>query len=169
MEHIKKIAVYDFDKTLAFTPENTPENRTMWEQFHGRKWPHKGSGWWSKEESMDLSVFDVKLNKIVQDSAMKAIEDLETHAVLLTGRIPKFSKHIKEICRRNGMSYFNDYFFNDSSNTLSFKLSKLDHLKNTFTFAKHFEMWEDRVEHIPHFQEWGEKNYGNNFKLYIIE
>lgn len=168
MEHIKKIAIYDFDKTLALTPENTPENRQMWEKHYGRPWPHRGNGWWAKDESLDLNVFNVPLNERVRDAAIFDICAMDTHAVLLTGRIAKFSSSVKEICRRGGLPYFNAYYFNDSDNTLTFKLNKMAQLKAEFPHATILEMWEDREAHIPHFIEWGKNNYGENFIINII-
>lgn len=170
MEHlIKKIDVYDFDGSLAISPENTQENRILWEKIKGRPWPHKGNGWWSKLESLDNDVFDIKLNSDVFQDALKSIKSLETYSVLLTGRIPRFSSIVKKICRNNGLPYFDAYFFNDMSDTLKFKLAKLEYLKNEFPFVKYFEIWEDRLEHIPFFEEWGYKNYGSNFKMNIIK
>ncbi len=167
--HIQKIVIFDFDGTLCASPENTQENRVIWESITGRAWPHKGQGWWSKDESLDHDVFDIKLNQPVLDAAMSAISDPSVYTVLLTGRIPKFSSKVKEICRRGGMPYLDAYFFNDSHNTLEFKLGKMAALKADFPHAKEMVMWEDRVEHISHFQEWGEKNYGSGFEMNIVK
>jgi hypothetical protein len=169
MEHIKKISVYDFDKTLARTPENTIENRQLWEKHHGRPWPHRGNGWWAKDESLDINVFNVELNDEVKNAAILDINAFDVHAVLLTGRIGRFSSSVKEVCRRGGLPYFNDYYFNDSDNTLKFKLAKMEMLKTEFSKATVFEMWEDREAHIPHFIDWGKENYGDNFIIHIIK
>lgn len=169
MTHINKIAIYDFDKTLAKTPENNKENRMLWEKYHGINWPHRGNVWWAKIESLDTNVFDVELNTIVKEAAILDINALDTHAVILTGRIARFSSNVKEICLKGGLPIFDGYHFNDSDNTLKFKLKMLDELKNEFPEAKIFEMWEDREEHIPHFIEWGERNYADNFIIHIIK
>lgn len=168
-KHIKKIEIFDFDGTLCQSPENTDENRKIWESVTGRKWPHKGQGWWSKEETLDHDVFDIKLNEPVSQAALEAIADPYVYTVLLTGRIPKFAKKIKEICRRNGLPYFDAYYFNDSHNTLDFKISKMNILKDEFPHVTLFTMWEDRVEHIPHFEEWGKLNYGSGFTMNIVK
>ena len=166
---IKKICIFDFDQTLCASPENTPENRKLWESKTGREWLHKGQGWWSKDESLDYNVFDISLNEDILDAAKSAIGDPEVYTVLLTGRIPKFSSKIKEIMRRGGLDYMDAYYFNDSHNTLNFKLSKMEFLKKEFPEAEFMEMWEDRVEHITHFIAWGEENYGSNFKMNIVK
>ncbi len=167
--HIDKIIIFDWDGTLCLSPENTQENRAIWESATGRKWPHKGQKWWYEIETLDYEAFDIKLNPYVMQEAIKAIDDLSAYTVLLTGRAPKFSAYVKEICRRQGLSYFDAYYFNNESETGAFKLSKMDYLKSQFPNVKNFIMWEDREKHIPLFQEWGEKNYGSGFEMNIIK
>ena len=169
MDHINKIAVYDFDKTLAKTPENTVNNRLLWEKYHNIPWPHRGNSWWAKIESLDTNVFDVELNEHVKNSAILDINALDVHAVVLTGRIAIFSTNVKEICRKGGLPIFDGYHFNNSHETLKFKLTMLNQLKISYPKAKFFEMWEDREEHIPHFIEWGKINYGENFTMNVVK
>lgn len=168
-EHIKKICIFDFDGTLCASPENTMENRALWEEKTGRKWPHKGQGWWSKDETLDPKVFDIKLHPPVLEEALKAIDDNTVYTVLLTGRMPKFSSKIKEICRLNGLGYFDAYFFNDSNNTLDFKLKKIHDLKEEFPHVKNMIMWEDREEHITHFNDWGALHYKEGFIMNVVK
>ncbi|SRR6266403_1378367 len=168
MSGIVRLCIFDFDGTLISSPEPTEENKKLWETVHERKWPHKGNGWWTKEESLCLKTFDIKTIEHVKYDALDRINDVNAYTVLLTGRMPKFQKMIKEILRKNGIPYFNAYYFNDSHRTLDFKLKVIEQLKNEFPSVIEFEMWEDRVEHIPSFVEWGEINYGKNFKINII-
>ncbi len=158
-----KICVFDWDSTLCISPENTVENRKHWESVTGQPWKYKGNGWWSKMETLDSNVFDIKLNPYVLDVAKQYSENPEVYTVLLTGRIPIFEGVIKEIMRKHDLNDMDAYHFNDSHNTLDFKLRKIEELANSFPHVSIFEMWEDRVEHIPHFIEWGEKRYGKNF------
>lgn len=165
---MKTIAVYDFDGTLCKSAEPTQENKDLWEKVNGRPWPHKGNGWWSKDESLCIKTFNPQLIEWVKKDALDRIEDFDTYTVLLTGRIGKFSAVVKEILRLNGLPYFDAYYFNDSDSTLKFKLRVLNELSEMYPEAKTFEMWEDRVEHIPHFAEWGMEKYGTNFKMNIV-
>jgi hypothetical protein len=169
MRNITSINVYDFDSTLCASPENTQENRTIWESKTGKIWAYKGNGWWSKEESLDCDIFDIELHPPVSEDCIKSIDDVSVYTVLLTGRMPKFETHIKEICRRGGLGELDAYYFNDSHDTLKFKLSVLNRLKNEFPCVKEFVMWEDREEHITHFNEWGIDNFGNGFKMNVIK
>lgn len=166
---IHTLDVFDFDRTLCISPENTQENRKIWEQKTGLKWPYKGTGWWSKVETLNHKIFEIKLNDWVAKDALESINDVNRYSVLLTGRMPRFSSSIKEICRLNGLPYFNAYFFNDSKGTLAFKLDKLEQLRKEFPDAKKLNMWEDRKEHIPEFVAWGTANYGSGFKMNIVE
>lgn len=169
---VSKICVFDFDGTLCDSPLPSDEMKALWEKAHDRKWPHKGGGWWSKPESLCIKSFDLKLIEHVKQDALISINDTESYTVLLTGRISIFQKIVKEILRKNGLPYFDAYYFNGGNRkgggTEQYKLEVLEQLKEEFPSATKFEMWEDRVEHIPSFVEWGEKNYGKNFKMNII-
>jgi hypothetical protein len=164
---IKHISVYDFDGSIANSPLPTPENKALWEKNNGMAWRHKGNGWWGKIESLCPS-FDVQCVTHVKEAAIADIEDPFTYTALVTGRMPLFSKLVKEILRNNGVPYFDAYHFNDTHNTLSFKLKVFEQLRNEFPEVTHFTIWEDRIEHIPHFVEWGEKQYGDNFTLHEV-
>ena len=174
-EHITRISLFDFDQTLCPSPENTIENRILWENATGREWKRDGKtgeylrGWWSKIESLDHNVFDIGLNDEIKDHALDRIECLETYSAILTGRIPRFSKIVKEIMRTNGMPYMDDYFFNDISDTETFKVNKMEELIKTIPNVKTVELFEDRVEHFDSFLQWGEDNSHIDFKLYVVE
>jgi hypothetical protein len=163
---MKKIVVYDMDKTLLHTPEKTQENLEMWLCKHpNRKF---GSGWWGNINSMCSETFDIKAVEHVKEQAIIDIQDVDTFAVLVTGRIPKFERISKEILRKNGIPYFNAYHFNNTHRTLDFKLGVFNKLRSDFPEATHFTIWEDRVDHIPHFEAWGKKFYGSNFTLHVV-
>jgi hypothetical protein len=158
---INKICIFDWDSTLCFSPENTLENRNHWESVTGMKWV--GNGWWGKLESLDCNVFDIKMNSHVLNIAKEYLEKSDVYTVILTGRVSKFENIIKDIMYRHDMKDVDAYHFNDSHNTLDFKLRKIEEIANRFPSATIFEMWEDREEHIPYFIEWGVKRYGDNF------
>jgi hypothetical protein len=165
---ITTITIFDFDGTLCESPLPTPENKTHWESVNGIPWRYKGGGWWSKPESLCSDTFDIQLIPHVRDAAIQAIADVNTYTSLVTGRMPLFGKIVKGILRDGGVPYMDSYHFNNTHRTLEFKLNVFDMLRAEFPEATHFTMWEDRLEHIPHFEEWGQKHYGSNFTLHVV-
>jgi|SRR6478735_8476378 len=158
---MKKIVVYDFDSTLFRTPEKNDENMKLWKEKMCTDW--KG-GWWGNKESLNLNIFDINPIDYVYESALKDIQDSNSYVILLTGRIMKLEKNVKEVCSKFGLC-FDRYYFNNTNDTLTFKLSVLQKLKDEFKDTENFVMWEDRVEHIPHFISWGKENYSDKFLL----
>lgn len=73
---IRKLAAYDMDGTLLYTPE--PEyGIKAYEENTGLKYPHMG--WWSKPESLDYNIFDIKpnmavLSRLNQDNAKSGVQ-----------------------------------------------------------------------------------------------
>lgn len=182
--HIKKLAIYDFDGTLCKSPENTDENKALWESKTGGQWAKNkdGSykmGWWGKAETLDPDVFDIELVDFVKEQAIKDIEDVDTYAVILTGRRSQCSANVKEILRRNGVPYFNKYLFNYRGATQQFKNEEVTKLFADFPNLEEYVLWEDRIAHIeeedahgnPAFRtigdEWA-KNTGGIFTLNIV-
>lgn len=158
--HIKKLVIYDFDGTICKSPDNTDENKLLWEKVTGREWGRKSdgtykTGWWSKHETLDPDVFEIELVDFVKENAIKDIEDVNTFAVLMTGRMPICSKNVKEILRRHGVPFFNRYLFNHSYNTHHFKVLEMENLFKEFPSIEEYTLWEDRLEHI---EEWGGKD-----------
>lgn len=158
---MKNIVIYDFDSTLFRTPEKNDENMKLWKKKTGIDW--KG-GWWGNKESLNFNVFDINPIDYVYESALKDIQDYDTYTILLTGRIIKLENHVKDLCSKFKLN-FDRYYFNNTNDTLTFKLSVLQRLKEEFKDTEKFIMWEDRIEHIPHFISWGEKNYSDKFLL----
>ena len=163
---INSIVIYDFDKSLFFTPENTDDNRRLWESMYGIPWKYKGNGWWSKAESLDR-IFDIRFNTDLREFIENDMKCDITHTVLLTGRMPRFEKRVKEILETEKI-LFDDYFFNDISDTLTFKLGKIKELRERFPEAKSLTIYEDRLEHIPHFDIYGKNNF-ETYKMNIIK
>lgn len=159
-EKITRIAVFDFDKTLFLTPDRE-EALERYKQFTGIDWPHKG--WWSREESLDTSMFSIPvIESVLADYQAEATKD-NTLLVLLTGRIQRLSTHVEKILDIYNIK-FDEYHYNNTHSTLDFKLSVLDDLLEYYPNATSIHCWEDRLEYMPHFLEWGEKQK-INFKL----
>lgn len=149
---ITRIAVFDFDGTLAQSP--TPENgQKKYQDVTGQSWPHKG--WWGRPESLDTEIFDIPMISHVISDYEKEKQIPNTLLVLLTGRNPKLSKQVEKILSLNGLQ-FDEYHYNNGGSTLDFKIKILEGLLNRYPNTKSLHMWEDRDEHITPFKAWGE-------------
>lgn len=140
---IERIAIFDFDGTLFRSPE-----KPDW-------WPL--GGFWGRLETLSPPYIpenpdaDWYVGHVVS-AAKAACSDPKTHACLLTGRIPKFEKRVRQILTNVGIR-FDDNFFASGSGTLPFKLGVIEELVGRFPEATVVEMWEDRAEHIGPFEE----------------
>ena len=151
-DSIDRIAVFDFDGTLADSP--TPEDgKSQYQQVTGKEWPH--SGWWSKPESLDMDVFDIEMIDHVISDFKKEKQNPNTLLVMLTGRMPQLSNQVEKILNSNGLS-FDEYHYSKGGSTLTSKLKTLDDLISRYPNVKSVHMWEDREEHIGPFKAWGE-------------
>jgi len=137
-----RIAIFDFDGTLFRSPE-----KPDW-------WPF--AGFWGRLETLsepyvpDAPDAGWYVGSAVE-AAKKAASDSQTYTCLLTGRIPKFEKRVRQLLANVGVR-FDDYFFASGSSTLPFKLGVIEKLVAQFPDAKVVEMWEDRQEHIGPFK-----------------
>lgn len=151
---ITRLAIFDFDGTLVDTP--LPEQgREIYKKETGNDWPYKG--WWGRPESLDMEIFPMPVNRDVVSDYIKEKQDKHTLTVLLTGRIPPLSQQVKKILDTNSLK-FDEYYFNTGGSTLNFKLHILDELLKKYPDVKSVKMWDDRVEHVPSFEQWGESN-----------
>lgn len=179
---IKKLSVYDFDGTLAFSP--TPEiGKEIWKNVTGLEYPFKTEedlntkekhiGWWGKIESLDLDVFDVQLNPKVMNALLEDLNDDSVYTVLLTGRLKtkkaNFEPIIKKILEKHNIGELDEYLLNTGMSTIKFKLKELDRLKKSLKNIEHVNIWEDRLDHIPQFEKWCVDNMGDNYTLNIIK
>jgi len=146
-----KLSVFDFDGTTMDT--GTPETHIpIWKEKTGSDWPHRG--WWGRKESLDMNVFDFQPNPDVKRAYKEEKANSNTMVVSLTGRRPKLSNEVEAILHANGYK-FDRYMYNYGSDTLSNKLEQLGKLLKEFPSIRSVELWDDRNEHIPTFEQWG--------------
>jgi len=165
-----KLSIFDFDGTLINTPLSTLENKEKWAEYHGREYPY--TGWWGREESMDKDVFEITPRKHVVDYYIKERRTPNTMIIMLTGRPKKLSHIVEGILGENNL-IFNKYLYNRGGKTINEKIIQIiDILKETPTI-RYIEMWDDRVEHIPLFNNFGNKllddNVVDDFKVNYIK
>jgi hypothetical protein len=152
-KNITRIAVFDFDGTLANTP--LPENGVIeYKEKTGENWPYKG--WWGRPESLDTEIFDIDTIPSVISAYKQEKSDPSTLVVMLTGRIKKLSNEVEKILNQNGLS-FDLYEYNNGGSTITSKINTLDDLLNKYENVESMVLFDDRDEHIPSFELWGEQ------------
>jgi hypothetical protein len=151
---ITKISIFDFDGTLADTPHKE-DGIAIWEAKTGKEYPHLG--WYSKRESLDEDVFNVKLHQpTIMDYTVES-KDPNTMVIMLTGRMPNQADQVEKILNEKGV-VFEQYHYKERGDTFSSKINTIKKLLEQNPDVTEIEMWEDRENHADGFEKWGEKN-----------
>jgi hypothetical protein len=151
---ITKISIFDFDGTLADTPHKE-DGIAIWEAKTGKEYPHKG--WYSKRESLDEEVFNVKLiPSTIRDYNNERINE-NTLLIMLTGRMPNQADQIENILTKNGV-LFEEYHYKERGDTFTSKINTIKKLLSQNPNVSQIEMWEDRENHADGFEQWGQQN-----------
>jgi hypothetical protein len=153
-ENITKIAIFDFDGTLMNTP-SSKNGKIEWEEKTGKKYPH--IGWWSKRESLDTNIFDIKPIKNTIIEYLAEYEDPHTLVIMLTGRLPNQADQVEGILNSQGI-IFDEYHYKDKGDTLTSKFTTIRSLLNRYPNVNFIEIYEDREPHVIEFDRWGEEN-----------
>lgn len=156
---ITRVCFYDFDGTLFNTP--LPEfGRIEWKNKTGMDYPH--IGWWSKSETLNMDVFDIKPNSAVLSKLNSDNQRADTYTVLLTSRMEKLKPEIQNVLEKNGV-------FLNELNLKSNNLEKDDRILN---FVKKFpnvtdiDVYDDREKELIIFKGFKEK-YKDRFNINI--
>lgn len=136
---IIKYKFYDFDGTLIDSPM-PDEGRIHWKKIKGTEYPHLG--WWGREESLDLSVFDIKAFDNIKNDLEKSFDNGDK-CWILTSRLKKLSNNVIDVLKYNnidinkfdGMSFFNG---RDKGQRI------LDIIKNEENEIEEIQVFEDR-------------------------
>ena len=153
MKNWKKLTIWDFDGTLVDTalPE---EGKKIYKEKTGKDWPH--AGWWGQPMSLDMNIFDMPtINSVIGDYK-KEIQDPNTMVVMVTGRMVKLSDLVKDILNKYGLK-FHEYHFNRGGSTEIAKKKTFDQILSQNPTIKEVTLFDDREEHIPIFQAWGDE------------
>jgi hypothetical protein len=153
MKKFTKLAVFDFDGTLVDTP--LPEDgKKEYKDKTGKDWPH--AGWWSQPLSLDMDIFDIQpISKVIKDYE-KEIEEPKTMVVMVTGRLFKLTDEVKKILDKHELEFY-EYHFNKGGKTEVAKIKTFDKILEQHPSIKEVTLWDDREEHIPIFQAWGDE------------
>lgn len=146
---ITRLFIFDCDGTLLNSPEPTEENKNRFDRHHNiSKYPHRG--WWSKIESFDRDVFDVKVIPSILTDYNRAKRDPDGLMVMLTSRMPYFEERIKELLDNNGL-YFDVYLFKSGQKE---KSERVNSLLRKYPDTTYIEIWDDRQKEIDLYQKW---------------
>jgi len=163
---ITRLEVFDFDGTLISTP--LPEfGKPIWEKEYGQKWPHVG--WWSRVESLDQRIFEMKPLAQVAAANRTSTARPDTMNIMMTGRrgdktgATKFANlmgAVKAVLDKNGFT-FDGYYYNTRGETSAYKIGELNRILNANPNIVDVTLYDDRDQHIPTFQTWGDELVAN--------
>jgi hypothetical protein len=156
MTKITKLHVYDFDGTLVLSP--LPEfGKPKWEEFHGKEFPHVG--WWSKLESLDTDIFEMRVLPQVADFYNESYTQEDTMNIMLTGRRggkknEALMAAVRAILDSRGL-IFDSYHFNYRGETSEFKIGELERILSENPDIVEVTLYDDRLSHEEGFRVWG--------------
>ena len=168
MATITKLAVFDFDSTIVNTPL-PDEGRITYKAKTGQEWPHKG--WWGQADSLDIDIFDMPVVDHVVADYQRERANPNTLTVLLTGRMSKLGDLVKRVLDSKNL-HFDEYHFNTGGSTDVVKINTLNSLLDKYPSVEVVELSDDRLDHIPKFEEWGKQHCLSgrlkDFKINVI-
>jgi HAD domain family 1 in Swiss Army Knife RNA repair proteins len=156
---MKKLAVYDFDGTLMNSP-HPEEGKKIWKDKTGEDYPN--IGWWSKPESLNTDVFDIKPIPSIHSLLQKDVKDIDTYVIILTNRIFKLRPELENILKLNNIVV-------DGLITKSGKRTKDDVIKSfleKYPTIKTIDVYDDMKENIDDYKSI-RPNLDNDVKLNI--
>jgi tRNA nucleotidyltransferase/poly(A) polymerase len=157
-----KVVFYDFDATIMDSPHPDP-GKQIWAQKTGTPYPHKG--WWGRNESLSLDVFDIQPNQEIYAQYKKDAADPNTKVVLLTNRIPQNSEAIKKVLAKHSIT-FDAYSYKKDHKEKGERI--WDILHNQFPDYKVFEFYDDDLKHLYNAKQMFEDEPDYKFKLYHV-
>lgn len=96
-----KLHAFDFDGTLINSP--MPETgKTIWKEKTGVDYPH--NGWWSKPESLNTDVFEVKPYPNILNLLNSKYRDGNSMVIILTSRLEKLRSALENVLDVNNIN-----------------------------------------------------------------
>jgi hypothetical protein len=97
---MKRLCVYDMDGCILHTPEKE-EGKQIWKEKTGQEFPY--NGWWSKKESLNTEIFNIKPNPPIYSKFKKDITNFDTYVIILTGRFEKLRPEVENVLNLNNI------------------------------------------------------------------
>lgn len=164
-----KLAVFDLDGTLMDTPL-PEEGKLIYKEKSGKDWPYQG--WWGRELSLDMDIFDIQPIASVIVDYEKQKTNKSTVMVMLTGRRFILKDSVIKILDAHSLE-FDEYHFNRGGATEVAKMNTITELLAKYPNVTEVELWDDRLEHIPIFKEFGDalvkKSRLKNFHINVVD
>ena len=138
---VKRLICCDLDGTLMATPE-PQEGMKIWKEKTGQDYPFKG--WWSKPESLDLNVFDIKPFEGVLNLVRMEKKSPDTYVIILTSRMERLRPYVQAVLDANDIKV-------DRLDMKTIEKSKgekvLDYIKE-FPDLEEIDVYDDRDSDI---------------------
>lgn len=142
------IYAFDFDGTLFDTPG--PEiGKPIFKEKTGIDWPHRG--WWSKRESLDPQIFDIKPIDWVYKEYLKATSGNDM-VIMATGRMDSLRPQVTNILKSNNIE-FDGVYLNTGGDTYLYKTRLFESLIKKHN-PESFIIYDDRDPHLVKFVDW---------------
>lgn len=146
MSNVTTLHIFDFDGTLCHSP--LPETGVhQWAEHHGKEWPYKG--WWSKEESLDLDVFEIPVIEFVYNAWKEAKHSENAATFLLTSRLYKLKPHVLKVLDKHGI-HFDGYYFKHFGKE---KPDVVMDILKQYPNVKEVHVWDDRDKEIALYKQ----------------
>lgn len=137
-----RVIFFDFDGTLVDSPQ--PETgKAKWSEFYNKPYPHLG--WWSKPESLDLNVFDIKVIKSIKAQYDEYMRNPDDHVVLITNRVSALKDNILDVLNKHNIS-FEYHLFGDTKLNKGQRILKL--MKEKYPNIKEIIFYDDDIKNI---------------------
>jgi len=138
------------------------EGKPIWKEKTGEDWPHRG--WWSKPETLDLDIFDTKVNPYVYEEYLKAVSDPDNYVICATGRVEKLRPEVEKLLSEKNLA-FDAIYLNTGGDTFNFKCRLFEKLIRKLGVSE-FTMYDDRELHLIEFKKWAKTI---NCKIKIVD
>jgi len=159
---IKKLVAFDLDGTLFQTPE-PQEGKPMWEMYYDKSYPYKG--WWSKPESLDLNVFDIKAFPTVLNQLNSELSNPNSYVIVLTSRLERLRPYVQKILDVNSIG-IDKLDMKRSEMTKGEKI--LDYIKE-FPDLQEINVYDDRDSDIESYESVrGQISDNIVFNIYLV-
>ncbi len=103
-----------------------------------------------------MSIFEMPVVKDVITAYNKEKEQPSTVLVMLTGRLEDLRVQVLEVLDAHNLT-FHEHHLNTGGRTENVKMRTIEKLLKKYNDVTDVELWDDRLEHIPIFEAFGQR------------